>query len=151
MRVRLYQNNSSRETLNKSLSEVASYECDFYQATPVEDVQLILSYTDLSPVINCNYFYVEELGRYYYLTGRTLGTNKRAVITGHVDVCMTYKSDIYNTTAFVDRNEFLYNDYFTDSLMPVLDKVVIDSYEVGQVGDNSLSFYVTCIGGGDEE
>lgn len=144
------QNNSSRETLNKSLTDLAIYECEFYNQTGVEDIVLLLSYDDLTTILNFNYFYVEELDRYYFLNTRTLGTNKRAVITGHIDVCMTYKNDIYNTIAFVDRNEFLYNDYLDDSLIPIMDKVVIDAREVGMVGDDSLSFYVTCVGSGEE-
>lgn len=63
-----------------------------------------------------NYFYIPEFGRYYFLTGVASVANNLISITGHVDVLMTYSSEIRALKAVVRRQENKYNLYLDDGI-----------------------------------
>lgn len=56
-----------------------------------------------------NYIYVEEFGRYYYITNIVSTYNKLWELHCHVDVLMSFADAIKEQTAVVARQEATYN------------------------------------------
>lgn len=71
-----------------------------------------------------NYFYVEEWGRYYYLTDLSVINNKLWSLSGHVDVLYTYQQQIKTNSAIIARQEYQYNLEIMDN------KLVVESGRV---------------------
>lgn len=61
-----------------------------------------------------NYAYIEAFGRYYYVTDIKTETNGLWVVSMHVDVLMTYKTEIRAQNAVVARQEASFNMYLDD-------------------------------------
>lgn len=131
MKAILYNNKSDNRELNKNITEVSTIDVSLYLDTNV-----------LSPVFkvknfnnNSNYIYVPNLDRYYYINNYTL-SNQCVYLHCSVDVLMTYKKDILNTTCLVSRSEYDYNDNIIDTLVPITENNV---YTVKKFGENVKS------------
>lgn len=61
-----------------------------------------------------NYAYIEAFGRYYYVTDINTETNGLWIVSMHVDVLMTYKTEIRAQNAVVARQEETFNMYLDD-------------------------------------
>lgn len=55
-------------------------------------------------LITCNYMYIQEWARYYYIDDMTVSA-QRIYIKAHVDVLKTYAADIKGCTAIIRRQE----------------------------------------------
>lgn len=63
---------------------------------------------------NINYFYIEDFGRYYFVTDiRSIRTGL-VEITGHVDVLSSFADEIKKNSAIIDRTERKYNRMLND-------------------------------------
>lgn len=113
MTVILYSNASTANTVNKSLTQVDSITGTLREPTSL--INPTITITRSNP-LGFNYFYVEEFGRYYYLTGISSVYNGLISISGHVDVLKTYQSAIANMNAIVRRQENSYNLYLDDGI-----------------------------------
>ena len=112
MNVTLYTNSSENYRIDKVTTLVASYTCTLKNDTSVENpVILIASSSNLSGI---NYMYIQEYGRYYFVTDIVSVKNGLWEISGHVDVLYTYKSGILACSATLKRQENLFNLYLDD-------------------------------------
>lgn len=71
----------------------------------------IVTSTDIS---KCNYCYIEELDRYYYITDITIQRNNVWLLSLKCDVLMTFEGGIRALNGTVDRQENKYNGYIPD-------------------------------------
>ena len=71
----------------------------------------IVTDTDIS---KCNYCYIEELDRYYYITDITIQRKNVWILSLKCDVLMTFSSGIRALNGTVDRQENKYNGYIPD-------------------------------------
>ena len=55
-------------------------------------------------IITCNYMYIQEWSRYYYIDDMTVSA-QRIYIKAHVDVLKTYAEDIKGCRAIIRRQE----------------------------------------------
>ena len=53
---------------------------------------------------SCNYMYIPDFGRYYYISDIIADTGGAAIVTGEVDVLMTYAAAIKQAPAVVVRS-----------------------------------------------
>lgn len=113
MNVKLYINESNNNVLNKKITLIS------------EDNILLKDNVDVyKPIIkikkpllnNCNYVYIEDFKRYYYIT------NKRSINTDVIelslkcDVLMSFKNDILNSKGLIIKSENLINDYINSDI-----------------------------------
>lgn len=103
---------SPPNAITKSWSTVGTATCDLLNDCSVHDPVLILTYN--SSYINCNYMYISNWGKYYFLEEPVLLTGSRMQITGHEDVLMTYRSGILGLTCMIDRAENKQNQNMQD-------------------------------------
>lgn len=85
------------------LSEPITKTLQVFEQTGVFHPTLLLNYS--ADVVNCNYFYIHEWNRYYYIVGMEVMTGSRMTVTGSEDVLYSNKNEIMNLPAYVVRTE----------------------------------------------
>lgn len=66
-----------------------------------------------------NYAYIEELKRYYFVQDINIVRSHLFSVTMIADVLMSFKANILSLDAFVERNEYRFDDYLEDPLRPL--------------------------------
>lgn len=128
--IKLYNNASDTNVLSKYITQIGSDIIGVFKETTS-----ILNPTvkiDGSLPTNCNYFYIAEFNRYYYIDDVKTITADIFEITGHVDVLKTYESQIRGCTGIVARQENDWNLYLDDGSFktynnPLFQMLVFDS------------------------
>lgn len=94
---------------------------------------------------NCNYFYITEFGRYYYIDDVVTVRNNLFEISGHVDVLKTYENQIRNSTGIIYRQENDWNLYLDDGSFKVYNNPIFDVKPFPS-GFDSLHFILAVAG-----
>lgn len=103
MKARLYFNKSDKRVLNKTITQVGG---DFYVEI-IDDSSVmnpVLKLQTSSGVLNANYIWLEDFHRYYFINDWTV-SHGYITINCHVDVLMTYKTEIKEIRCVVRRQE----------------------------------------------
>lgn len=143
----LYKNNSEDYALTKSLSaQITLDNCVFKDDSSVENPNIVI--TTGTDITECNYMYIADLHRYYFI--REIGVVRAGVyyIRGHVDVLSTYASEIKACSAIISRQENLFNMYLDDPEFKTLNKsqVVTKKFSNGAFSKNM--HYILVVAGG---
>lgn len=109
-------------------------------------------------ILSSNYCYIEDFGRYYYITDITCVAEKIWEVSMTCDVLMSFKEEILELDAFVLRQEFDISPDIPDNKMPVLSEPLLNIITTDDSGDlynpinNALTAfsYVMIIGGADQ-
>lgn len=113
MIIKFYNCKDDPRTLNKTFSTVATYDdAKPFETMNITDPVLIMSYR--SDIAGANMFELPELGRIYFVTGVSLQTGGRCVVTGHVDVLASYASEINKLSVNVDKSQSEVESYIPD-------------------------------------
>lgn len=127
MKMQLGYNRSDDRTIQKNIEWCTTYDPVYFLddtsvITPVIDVVVHWPRSDASEddgiigadFVNCNYCYIEDLHRYYFITDVTIEYGNvnvdsprrdlyRFLISLRCDVLMSFKNDILNFNVVVDR------------------------------------------------
>ena len=127
------------KNLTATLTGSIKTDCDIID--PVFEV----SYN--SDLMTSNYLYVADLHRYYYITNIKVG-KQRLFISCHVDVLMSYSTDIMKLRCVIARQEGQNrsNRYLNDGMWHNLQKKETLALVYTDHFDDTGS-YVFCIGG----
>lgn len=101
------------ETLNCFLKEPTSL------ITPTILIHLEHNSPDYAEVFHWNYMYIEEFGRYYFITNIVSESSKLVYISGTVDVLATYRESVLNTRAFIQYSATKGNSMLHDQRLHV--------------------------------
>lgn len=115
MTIKLYNNTSRVNKINKNLTDEATYTGEFIENTSIENPSFCLEVADDTIFTNYNYAYIEDFGKYYFIIDKTLEQNKIVRLTLAVDVLYTYKDEILLMNAIISRSSDLWNLYLQDS------------------------------------
>ena len=115
--ITLYKNSSADNVINKSISEVASYNINIKASCSIMMPTIVL---DDSAALSCNYAYIDTFQRYYFIKTVDVQPGGLCVLQLKEDVLYTYKDSIKKLTAIISRQENLYNLYLPDSEFKVL-------------------------------
>lgn len=116
MNIALYTNTSDKNHIDKNITQMGST----ISGTLREDCSItdpvikIAHITDFN-IARCNYAYIPEFGRYYYITD-IVCVGKLYELHMHCDVLMSFKSQIRSNSAVIARNESSYNLYLPDGV-----------------------------------
>lgn len=116
-----YECSADNKVVDKTsyLIQQSSKSCSFYNQTGVMHPSILIDY-DSNIINNCNYFRIEEWGRFYYITGIEVMPGGRMIVTGSEDVLYSNKDSILALNAYVTRTEgSKSNSLLDDSLRPV--------------------------------
>lgn len=113
MDIKLYKNNSSINTLNKSLTCLANYTC---QITDVFDIYNPTFIISVRVPIDGDYIYCSDTKYYYYITDLKIEGNL-IYIYCECDYLMSFKSQIMSSMCIAVRSSSHYNPNIKDSLI----------------------------------
>lgn len=114
MTIILYTNNSEPVKLQKDLTELLSTQGSLKEGATILNPDILINITDASLLSTCNYAYIEEFKRYYFITDITVERNTQFRFTMHVDVLGTYADYLLQLNAVIARQENEYNLYLND-------------------------------------
>lgn len=115
MTIKLYTSISETNALNKTLTELVTLSGILREESSILDPVILISDID-AYVGAANYAYIEEFNRYYFITNIDAVRNNLWRLTFHVDVLYTYREQIKNNYAIVERNEIQYDLKLNDGL-----------------------------------
>lgn len=142
MILRLYKNRSDKNVVNKTITQSGSD----ISGTLREDCSIInpvISIQGLSD-LKVNYAYIPEFGRYYYINN-IVCKGKLFELQMHVDVLMSFGTEILDNTAVISRQQSMYNLYLQDGVF----KTYADNhYQIKQFpsGFNTQQFIFSVAG-----
>ena len=105
-----YRNNSPLNKINKSLTPVTTIVGNLKEGTSIVDPHIIIE----GPLINANYAYIAEFGRYYYLTDAPTQYNNFWEYQFHSDGLYTAREAILNAPVIVSKSSSNWNLYLND-------------------------------------
>lgn len=113
MIIRLYNNVSAYNYVDKDITLVE--EISGVLRSPASVTDPVITIERSSPV-GFNYAQIPEYGRYYYVSGISMISDKLLGLSLHVDVLMTYKDSIREMNAIIKRQENKFNLYLDDGI-----------------------------------
>lgn len=102
VQVDLFRNADDKRVIDKTLTPLYSVNANIIIPSSVMTPQLRIAWSTALPT--ANYMYIAAFGRYYYITDITADTGGAAIITGRVDVLMSYDAAIKSLPAVVVRS-----------------------------------------------
>lgn len=155
MVAKIYKTKSVPNVVNKTLSEIVTFEeVIFKEDTSLLNPTIIIngvsnasSYT-IEDIGTSNYFSIPKVNRYYFITDITMMSGGRVAITGKVDVLMSFKTDILGSTQLIVRQEKKTNNYLIDTDIPLSSKKQVIEHEFGDsIADSG--YYILAVNGGN--
>ena len=146
--VKLFKYDSPNFFINKTLIDVMTLSGVLRDETSVLDP--VFEVETAENLSQCNYVWINELHRYYYVTNIISVTNRLWRLQCHVDVLMTYKPQILAHDAIISRQENLWNLYLPDGetfKVQQNSKVVTKEFPNGFTNGES---YVLLFAGGED-
>jgi hypothetical protein len=101
----------------------------------VDDESKPVTFSYVNKVLSANYAYIPDFNRWYFVTDITATGRNLWMITMSVDVLMSYYGDIMNLSAFIARNQFLYDTFVNDDLANFDYKKEIEIRQVSNKSD----------------
>lgn len=129
MDIVFYKNVSDNAVVNKNISQVATSTCELKQATSIINPTFRIKGMTLAQLATCNYCYVADFNRYYYINDINMGYGGIAEISCHSDVLMSNKSDFLPLSAIVERQENTFNTYLSDDNFLTNNKTMLHVHE----------------------
>lgn len=144
--IKLYKNKSEENVLEKDIELLKTIEGTLKNDCSIETPNIIISNIDKNIFKNFNYFYIEEFGRYYNRTDVEILKNNIFSISGESDPLMSFKNDIYDNFAQIERS-VNFNDCYIDDISGYsLDK---DDYTVVKLWNtdelNHNCYILSCV------
>ena len=115
MTIDLYKNSSEVNKVDKDLELLAELTGTLKEETSIINPVILISDID-SYISSMNYAYITEFNRYYFITNIESVRNNLWRVSFHVDVLYTYKNNIRENFAIVERNENEYDLKLNDGL-----------------------------------
>ena len=119
MQLVLYNNLSDKRQINKNITELSTVEIKLKNDGEIIKPTIILSAGFLPPA--ANYAYISDLHRYYFIDGQKIIPGNQLELSLSVDVLMSWKSAILNSSVIAERTSNKYNKYIPDKI-PMLSR-----------------------------
>ena len=113
MIVKIYTNNSEKIAISKNLTELMTVSGVLRETTSIQNPTIILN-RNITDLINCNYVFIEDFNRYYYVNNITSVKQNLTQLDLSCDVLMSFKDDILKQTAIIKKQQENWNLYIDD-------------------------------------
>lgn len=150
MLITFYQNQSAPNVIPKVKTKKFDKIGTLKNNTSVRNPVIQLRLADYDNARQCNYCYIEDFSRYYYIDDIRI-VNAIIEISMTVDVLESYKDDILNSTQLVARQENKKNYSIIDDRLPMCSDVSITCHYPDKTYDTfttSEGFFVLGTTGG---
>lgn len=112
----LMNNSSENNAVTKSVTTLQTLTGTLKNATSILEPSIIVTGLISTIITMCNYAYIPEFGRYYFVKDIKSIKNDVWEISCHVDVLATYAAQIREQKAVIKRQEHKYNLYLDDGI-----------------------------------
>lgn len=148
MNVQLCTTSDPNYVVNKTVTTQLTLTCNLKDETSVENPTILVATSN--NISGYNYMYIQEFGRYYFITDIVSVRDGLWAVSGHVDVLYTYASGIKGCTATLKRQEKLFNMYLDDPEFKTYNKsdIVTKVFTGASSGLNKDLKYVLVVAGG---
>lgn len=111
-----YYNKCDKQHITKNIEAIAECSFIFKEPTNISNPVLKISGEEITNNIltKSNYVYIDKLKRYYYITDMRIVRNNLLEISCNVDVLMSFKEQILQQQAIIERNSNEFNTYLND-------------------------------------
>ena len=116
--INLCQYAGEKNAVTKTVTNVLSVYGDLREETSITDPVIVFS-GELAGLININYVHIPAWGRYYFVTGIRSVAGNLIEISMHVDVLMSWATQIKQQIAIIKRQENKWNLYLNDGVFAV--------------------------------
>ena len=129
--VQLYRNTAEKNRVDKTsyLTTQGTYKGSLRSSCNVLNPEIVIQSNSLP---SSNYMFIKEFGnRWYFIEGWRIVATGLYELTASVDVLMTYKEQILNLEAVIERQEYNYNTMLTDDeyLVTEEEETIVNEYE----------------------
>lgn len=145
MELVLYRTKDNENVINKVLTEVTRFDMTMKQDVDIVEPILLLNDKGIYRFNECNYCYIEEFKRYYFIRSVESVTNTVWKLYLDCDVLESYKTDILNSISEY-RRMITSGDYQNINNETDVRKT-IDIYESDITLDKKRTMILTTIGG----
>lgn len=142
--IQLLRNNSQVNKIGKDLTSLLTVTGTLRSETSIID-PIINIECDLSRLTRCNYIYIEEFRRYYFVNNIRSIREGLVEFSCHVDVLETYKEEIKMNAAIIRRQENNWNLYLNDGTFKVYQNPMVLTKEFPS-GFNGFEFVLAVAG-----
>ena len=142
-----YNNTSENNVLDKSITEAFTKTGSLRNETSILQPSIMIEgeASDFPPSVN--YMYIADFGRYYYIEDVTTLRNNVIMVSGRVDVLMTYATQIRSCVAIIKRNAEDWNLYINDGSLMSYANDYVNSQNFPH-GFDTNSLILTVLGSG---
>lgn len=145
MEMILYKMIDSDNVINKSMTVVYSFNINMKKDVDIVQPIIILNDKDTMDFKQCNYCYLQEFDRYYFIRSIDNVNNNLWSLTMECDVLESFKLDIIN--AVVEINKPIDDgDFYVNDIKSEVRKEV-DLYEGTNEFTQEKTFILSSIGG----
>ena len=113
----LMNNRQELNKIRKSPATVLTLTGTLREETDIVNPEINIEYD--GTLTNCNYMYISEFHRYYFITKIESVRTGLWRVSAHCDVLKTYADEILSTEAVVARSETDFNLYLNDAMFKV--------------------------------
>lgn len=146
MQISFYQNTSENYRINKTLIGKYTESCTLKDGCSVENPVVLIA--NANNMTDCNYMYIPDFNRYYFITDIVSVRDGLWEISAHVDVLMTYANEIKACSATFKRQENLFNLYLDDPEFHTYNNAqIVTKVFSGGSGLNKSMKYVLAVAG----
>lgn len=110
MDIIFYNNTSDPNTINKALNEVTTLSGELKTICDIISPNITISNNGM---INANYCYIPEFGRYYFIVRQTILTNNVIEIDLNVDVLESFKLEILSLPCILENSTANNDNYLS--------------------------------------
>lgn len=144
-----YNNLSDKNKLHKSLSNpLFTIAGNFKEVTNIIKPEITISNHAAYDFDECNYIYIEQFGRYYFVDSKTIDTLGRIHLSCTVDVLYSHRSQISNLEVIAARSSSKFNVYQSDPEVARLTKSVVATQKFPYGFSSSESLILAVNGSG---
>lgn len=142
-----YNNKSPKNVVNKMKTQIQSTTCNNWDDIDIKRPVVVLSDTTSK---NCNYAYIADFGRYYFVTGKTITNDGRLLLELDSDPLSSFWGDIKTSPCVANRSSSNYDPYLQDDMISIKEKT---NYSVRRLSGSfapstsGSNHYVLTIGG----
>ena len=145
MEVHFYYNVSDSRCINKQIIDGDSFEGQMRDEISIMSPVIMF---DTDEILKYNYAYIPELERYYSIVDNTIYREGLVEVTFAVDVLMSFKRDILQSIAVVDKQAMISNgDEYIDDGSLVTDNIMFNTIVEYPDGFNNSVEYVLIVAG----